>query len=47
MEVGTVLGLVCCGLPGMEYGGGAGRDTRPCTLPLTLNWLPKLWMQPE
>lgn len=47
MEVGTVLGLVCCGVLGMEYGGGAERDTRPSTLPLTPNWLPKLWMQPE
>ena len=26
MEVRTVLGLVCCGVPGMEYGGGAERD---------------------
>ena len=47
MEVGTVFGLVRCGVPGMEYGGGAERDTRPSTLRLTLNWLPKLWMQPE
>lgn len=46
MEVGTVLGLVCCGVLGWSMGrGGAGHT--PSTLPLTPVWLPKLWMQPE
>lgn len=28
MEVGTVLGLVGCGVPRMEYGGAALREAR-------------------